>query len=210
MTPSSWWFFAGPGLWVLSQMLLVLYFWLDNGANTCGIDFHFKKSNQICTCHCHENQIHNLAEVEVNENEESIPLNSRSNSSSRVETGCAPEESSSVDDSRSIVNDDEPRGNYFFELKVLEKLCICKSSKVSKLFIREFKVVSEEGRWDQNNFHHFSDITMTSKTFQYFWIIQFVCKVVWPTVWRWEPGGGFHWGKCMYGCSLWSMGANPL
>ena len=138
MTPSSWWLFAGPGLWVLSQMLLVLYFWLDNGANTCGIDFHFKKSNQICTCHCHENQIHNLAEVEVNENEESIPLNSRSNSTSRVET-------------RSIVNDDEPRGNYFFELKVLEKLCICKSSKVLKLFISEFTVVTEEGRWDQNN-----------------------------------------------------------
>jgi len=31
----------GPGLWVLSQLLLLLYFWFDNGANTCGIDFHF-------------------------------------------------------------------------------------------------------------------------------------------------------------------------
>ena len=115
---------TGPGLWIVSQTLLVLYFWLDNGANTCGIDFHFETSSQMEG---------DLAEVEVNENEESIPLNSRSNSTSRVET-------------RSIVNDDEPRGNYFFELKVLEKLCICKSSKVSKLFIREFKVVSEEGR----------------------------------------------------------------
>ena len=28
-------------MWVLSQLLLLLYFKLDNGANTCGIDFHF-------------------------------------------------------------------------------------------------------------------------------------------------------------------------
>ena len=38
-------------MWVLSQLLLLLYFWLDNGANTCGIDFHFandkKEANLI-------------------------------------------------------------------------------------------------------------------------------------------------------------------
>ena len=33
---------TGPGLWVVSQLLLLVYFKLDNGANTCGIDFHFE------------------------------------------------------------------------------------------------------------------------------------------------------------------------
>ena len=33
---------TGPGLWIVSQLLLLLYSWLDNGANTCGIDFHFE------------------------------------------------------------------------------------------------------------------------------------------------------------------------
>ena len=67
---------TGPGLWIVSQTLLVLYFKLDNGANTCVIDFHFEKSNKTKR---------DLAEVEVNENEESFPLNPRSNSTSRVE-----------------------------------------------------------------------------------------------------------------------------
>ena len=119
-------------MWVVSQILLVIYFKLDNGANTCGIDFHFqnKKSDQIEG---------DLEEVEVNENEESIPLNSQSNSTSRVETEDVPEESSSSDktedESQSVINNDEPRGDKYFEFRVLEKL-----------FISEFKVVSEEGR----------------------------------------------------------------
>ena len=120
-------------MWAVSQILLVLYYKLDNGANTCGIDFHF---------------VNDLEEVdvEVNENEESIPLNPRSSSTSRVETEDVPEESSSSaeDESKSVITDEEPRGDKFFELKVLEKLCI--SGTVAKLFISEFKVVSEEGR----------------------------------------------------------------
>jgi len=112
----------GPGLWVVSQILLVLYYKLDNGANTCGIDFHFENDKVEGA----------LAEVEVKENEENIPLNSR------VETEDVPEESSSIveDDSTSIITDEEPRGDKYFEFRVLEKL-----------FISEFKVVSEEGRW---------------------------------------------------------------
>ena len=113
-------------MWVLSQLLIVLYNKMDNGANTCGIDFHFANDLEE-------------VDVEENENEESIPLNSQSNSTSRVETEDVPEESSSSDetddDSKSVINDDEPRGDKYFEFKVLEEL-----------FISEFKVVSEEGR----------------------------------------------------------------
>ena len=32
---------SGPGLWVLSQALLLLYFKMDNGSNVCGIEFNF-------------------------------------------------------------------------------------------------------------------------------------------------------------------------
>ena len=32
---------SGPGLWVLSQVLLLLYFKMDNGSNVCGIEFNF-------------------------------------------------------------------------------------------------------------------------------------------------------------------------
>ena len=75
-----------------SQLLLALNYKLDNGANTCGIDFNFDNYSQ--------------------------------------------EESSSSDDSsKSIIKCDEPRGDKYFELKVLEKL-----------FTSEFNVVSEEGR----------------------------------------------------------------
>ena len=210
---------TGPCLWLVSQLLLLLYFWLDNGANTCGIDFHFEKKKKtkqtmkknikkkteddsksfisynepredlkekgneneeriplnsrssstiaccIICCGCitccipcciaccinflfRNNQNEggdksegDLEEVEGNENEESIPLNSQSNSTSRVEAEGTSEEGLSSsndeteDDSKSIINDDELRDDTFFEFKVLEKL-----------FIRKFKVVSEEGR----------------------------------------------------------------
>ena len=33
--------FAAPALWIVSQILLIVYFWLDNGAMTCGLDFEF-------------------------------------------------------------------------------------------------------------------------------------------------------------------------
>ena len=33
--------YSGPGLWVLSQVLLLLYFKMDNGSNVCGIEFNY-------------------------------------------------------------------------------------------------------------------------------------------------------------------------
>ena len=87
MTPSSRCLFAGPGLWVASQILLVLYFKLDNGANTCGIDFHF------------ENKAAKKRDLD------------------------------------SIVSEDAPREETYYEVKILEQL-----------FTSKFKVVSKEGR----------------------------------------------------------------
>ena len=79
---------SGPGLWVASQLLLLLYFKMDNGANTCGIDFRFKKTET-------------KAKRELD----------------------------------SIISDDAPRGETYFEFKFFEEL-----------LVSGFKVVSEEGR----------------------------------------------------------------
>ena len=32
---------SGPGFWVVSQALLLLYFYLDNGSNVCGLEFNY-------------------------------------------------------------------------------------------------------------------------------------------------------------------------
>ena len=37
---------SGPGLWVLSQALLLLYFKMDNGSNVCGIEFNYNNNYQ--------------------------------------------------------------------------------------------------------------------------------------------------------------------
>ena len=128
-----------------SQLLLLLYYKLDNGANSCGIDFYFDNIDL-------EKIEGDLEKVEVNENEESLPLNSRSNSTSRVETEDVPEESSSSDDddSKSIINDNEPREDNYFEFRVLEKLFIdwylSMVNFMFKFFINKFEVLSEEGK----------------------------------------------------------------
>jgi len=94
----------GPGLWLVSQLLLLLYFWLDNGANTCGIDFHFEESSNTEVTHSEEGR-----------------------EGSNEETG---------NNSDSIINDDQPREDTFFEIEVMKRL-----------FINKFNVVSEKGRW---------------------------------------------------------------
>merc|ERR1719237_228961 len=37
---------GGPGLWVLSQAWLLLYFYLDNGSNVCGLEFNYKNEEE--------------------------------------------------------------------------------------------------------------------------------------------------------------------
>jgi len=36
---------GGPGLWLLSQVLLLVYYKLDNGSNVCGLEFNFARRN---------------------------------------------------------------------------------------------------------------------------------------------------------------------
>ena len=37
---------SGPGFWVLSQALLLLYFKMDNGSNVCGIEFNYNNEGR--------------------------------------------------------------------------------------------------------------------------------------------------------------------
>ena len=36
---------SGPGWWVVSQVLLLLYFKMDNGSNVCGIEFNYNNND---------------------------------------------------------------------------------------------------------------------------------------------------------------------
>jgi len=114
-----------------------MYYWMDNGANTCGLDFYFDNIKGDV-----EKIEGDMEEVEVSENEERIPLHSRANSTSRVETedayegGLSSSSDKTEDDTKSIINDDEPTEDNFFEFRVLERL-----------FINKFEVVSDKGRW---------------------------------------------------------------
>ena len=36
---------SGPGLWVLSQVLLLVYFKMDNGSNVCGVEFNYNNNS---------------------------------------------------------------------------------------------------------------------------------------------------------------------
>ena len=32
--------------WILSQLLILIYYYIDNGVQTCGLDFHFDNPNE--------------------------------------------------------------------------------------------------------------------------------------------------------------------
>ena len=38
--------YSGPGLWVVSQLLLLVYFKMDNGSNVCGIEFNYDNTEE--------------------------------------------------------------------------------------------------------------------------------------------------------------------
>ena len=116
---------TGPGLWLVSQLLLLIYFKIDNGANTCGIDFHFDNKNEDEDEDKDEDSLLAVFRMVIISGISALKRLANC-SSSNEETG---------NDSNSIINDDEPRDDTYFEIKLLEEL-----------FISEFEVVSEEGR----------------------------------------------------------------
>ena len=56
---------SGPGLWVLSQGLLLLYFKMVNGSNVCGVEFNYNNK---------EGEEENKKEEEEEEEDHSIRI----------------------------------------------------------------------------------------------------------------------------------------
>ena len=114
---------TGPGLWVLSQALLLLYFKMDNGSNVCGIDFNYN------------NVVGKKEEVEV-EKEEGKEVEQEEDRELEEEE-CKHEEMEEEenDGSKSIIGENKPDIEVHFNDQLLRKLILAK-----------FEVQSEEGR----------------------------------------------------------------
>ena len=111
---------AGPLGWLLSQMLLLLFYHLDNGSNTCGIDFHFANDTE---------------ERSRTSSTSSPPADVQLAGAASAEAALSADEDPQVD-SVSIFDVEEPKSS----------IPIVNNEILNKLFVKEFKVVSEEGR----------------------------------------------------------------
>ena len=95
----------GPGLWLLSQVLLLLYFKMDNGSNVCGIEFNYDNREKGG---CRE-----LCGMEINySNEEGKKEEKKENNENN--------------DSKSIVGENEPDIEVHFNDQLLRKLILGK------------------------------------------------------------------------------------
>ena len=99
-------------------MLLLLFYHLDNGSNTCGIYFHFANDTE---------------ERSRTSSTSSPPADVQLAGAASAEAALSADEDPQVD-SVSIFNAENQKSN--IDKGILDKL-----------FVKEFKVVSEEGRW---------------------------------------------------------------
>ena len=111
---------SGPGLWVLSQVLLLLYFKMDNGSNVCGIEFNYNNN--------------------VEEKKEEVEAKKEGDMEEEKEKREEEEyqgkmEDQKEDDSKSIISENAPNIEVLFNHLFLRKLILGK-----------FEVLSEEGR----------------------------------------------------------------
>ena len=111
---------SGPGLWVLSQGLLLLYFKMDNGSNVCGIEFNYNNN--------------------VEEKKEEVEAKKEGDMEKEKEKKKEEEnqekiEEQNEDDSKSIITENAPNIEVLFNHLFLHKLILGK-----------FEVLSEEGR----------------------------------------------------------------
>ena len=109
---------AGPAGWVISQGLLLLYYYLDNGSNTCGIDFHFENEKKECF-----RRINSTSSAPADLVVEHAGADAVSDEVPQV-------------DSVSIVDAEQPENS----------TPIIDNGILRKLFVKEFKMMSEQGR----------------------------------------------------------------
>ena len=128
MISLSLWFYetlnsnnAGPAGWFASQILVLLYHHLDNLNNTCGLSFNYEKDQDKPSRTSSKTSRDSEPEVVVVETVDADG-----------DDGETPQEEDSV----SIFEETDQEGN---AVLITNKI-------LHKLFVKEFKVVSEAGR----------------------------------------------------------------
>ena len=116
----------GPGLWMVSQVLLLIYFKMDNGSNVCGIEFDYNNE---------EKEEEKKEEEEEKKEENAEVRMDRGGDKELVEDKEEMEESEKEeDDSKSILSGNESKHEVFYNDQIFRQLFL------------GFKVKSEEGR----------------------------------------------------------------
>ena len=101
---------SGPGLWVVSQVLLLLYFKMDNGSNVCGIEFNYNN-------------------VEEKKEEEDME---KEKEKKKEEENQEKFEEQNEDDSKSIISENAPNIEVLFNHLFLRKLILGKFEVLSE------------------------------------------------------------------------------
>ena len=109
--------YPGPGFWVVSQLLLLVYFKMDNGSNVCGIEFNYNSKNG------EKENGEEGEEEEKNEGEKE-----------EEEEKNEGEEEEQKDDLISIIGSDLANNERNYNAEILRQLFL------------DFQVKSEEGR----------------------------------------------------------------
>ena len=115
---------SGPLGWLLSQILLLAYFKLDNGSNVCGLEFDFDNKGA-------------WKKLEVKkENEEENSTNRDSHESRTKE-----DDTKSKGDNSTSTSEDKPS-----DIEDIESRLVCSSSCLKKMLRSDFEATTEEGR----------------------------------------------------------------
>ena len=114
----------GPLGWLLSQILLLAYFKLDNGSNVCGLEFDFDNKGAR----------EKMEEKKENEDEN---LTNRASHESRTKE----DDTKSKGDDSTSTSEDKPS-----DIEDIESRLVCSSSCLKKMLRSDVEATTEEGR----------------------------------------------------------------
>ena len=115
---------SGPLGWLLSQILLLAYFKLDNGSNVCGLEFDFDSKGA-------------LEKMEENKEKEEENSTNRASHESRTKE----DDTKSKGDDSTSTSEDKPS-----DIEDIESRLVCSSSCLKKMLRSDFEATTEEGR----------------------------------------------------------------
>ena len=166
---------SGPLGWLLSQILLLAYFKLDNGSNVCGLEFDFdnkgarekteeKKENEEEENSTNDSEATNTSSADQSESakgdaatsstkeeiEDSTNISNADQPSSKVSTNNsrASHESGTKEDDTKSKGDDSTSTSEDkpSDIEDIESRLVCSSSCLKKMLLSDFEATTEEGR----------------------------------------------------------------